>query len=281
MGAANGLPAMPKWHFRVSFFPKSFKAAERPEKNTCKSENLLARGSLTLLHSIKMRLKFAIPLAFAAAYLPAAHNAQAQITYAGGTTAGDLPATAEVVPGVAGVTYNAISGTTLPTATGDNTYNGDMYEITVASPVSFTASTTAFVPGSNDFDDQISLFTSTGVGIDTNDDAASGGDQSSLTAVSLLAGNYYLLINGSGNYPVDSTGALIFPNFNSGVSSEGTYGPSSALPISAYTGYTNEGGSYLIALSLIPVVPEPSTLAALAAGLGGLTLVLRRRRRLP
>jgi hypothetical protein len=225
-----------------------------------------------------MRLKFAIPLALAAAYLPLTRNANAQITYAGGSTAGTLPATAEVVPGFAGVTYNAISGTTLPTATGDNTYNGDMYEISVASLASFTASTTAFIPGANDFDDQISLFNSSGVGIATNDDSASGGDQSSLTVSSLLAGNYYLLITGSGNYPVDSTGALIFPNFTSGTSSEATSAATSTLAISGYSGYTNEGGNYVIALSIIPVVPEPSTLAALTAGLGGLALVLRRRR---
>ncbi len=225
-----------------------------------------------------MRLKFAIPLAFAAAYLPSLRTVHAQ-TYAGGSTAGDLPATAEVVPGVAGVTYTAISGTTVPTAAGDNTYNGDMYEITVASPAAFTASTTAFVAGANDFDDQISLFNSSGVGISTNDDAASGGDQSSLTVSSLLAGNYYLLITGSGNYPIDATGALIFPNFTTTGNSEGTYAATSTLPISNYTGYTNEGGKYVIALSIIPnIVPEPSTLTALAAGLGGLALVLRRRR---
>ena len=225
-----------------------------------------------------MRLKFAIPLAFAAAYLPGLRTVHAQ-TYAGGSTAGDLPATAEVVPGVAGVTYTAISGTTVPTAAGDNTYNGDMYEITVASPAAFTASTTAFVAGANDFDDQISLFNSSGVGISTNDDAASGGDQSSLTVSSLLAGNYYLLITGSGNYPIDATGALIFPNFTTTGNSEGTYAATSTLPISNYTGYTNEGGKYVIALSIIPnIVPEPSTLTALAAGLGGLALVLRRRR---
>jgi hypothetical protein len=229
-----------------------------------------------------MRLEFVIPFAVVAACLPAARNAHAQLTYAGGSTAGDLPATAEVVPGVAGLLYNAISGTTVPTVPGDNTFDGEMYEITLASPASFTASTTAFVAGSNNFDDQLSLFNSSGAGIATNDDAASGGDQASLTVTSLLAGNYYLLITGSGNYPVDSTEALIFPNFTSGVSSEGTNAASSALPISGYTGYSDEGGSYLIALSIIPdVVPEPSTLADVAAGLGGLTLVLRRRRRSP
>ena len=244
------------------------------------SENaiLAEKCSANLDHTVTMRLKLAIPLTLATVCLPFASAVYAQ-TYAGGSTAGDLPATAEVVPGVAGVTYTNISGTTLAT---NNIYTGDMYEITIATPETFTASTTAFFPGANNFDTQLSLFNSSGVGIVTNDDAASGGEQSSLsTGGALLApGNYYLLITGSGNYPVDSTGALIFPNFTTGVNPEGTYAATSALPIAGFTGNSNEGGNYDIGITVIPsaLVPEPSTAAAIAAGVGGLVLVCRRRR---
>ena len=224
-----------------------------------------------------MSLKFAIPLAVASASLSLVGTAAAQ-TYAGGSTAGNLPATAEVVPGVAGITYTKISGTTTAT---NEIYNAEMYQITIATPETFTASTTGFVAGANNFDTQLFLFNSSGVGIVANDDAASGGEQSSLsTGTTLLApGNYYLLLAGSGNYPVDSTGKLIFPNYTDGTTDpSSTVAAQSTSPITGYTGNSNEGGNYVITLTVVPsAVPEPSSLAAIAAGLGGLVLTFRRR----
>ena len=224
-----------------------------------------------------MSLKFSISMAVAAASLSLVGNTQAQ-TYAGGNTAGNLPATAEVVPGIAGVTYNVISGTTFAT---NAIYNAEMYEITLAVPEGFTASTTKFVAGANNFDDQLFLFNSSGVGVLANDDAAGGGDEASLsTGTTLLApGNYYLLIAGSGNYPVDSTGHLIFPNYTDGTTDpSGTYAAESTLPITGYTGNSNEGGNYDIALTITPqIIPEPGSVAAVLAGLSGLAFVFRSR----
>jgi hypothetical protein len=227
-----------------------------------------------------MSLKFSISTAVAAASLSLVGSLHAQ-TYAGGSTAGNLPATAEVVPGIAGVTYTAISGTTVPITAGDNIYNAEMYEITLAVPEELTASTTKFYAGANNFDDQLFLLNSSGIGILTNDDASSGGDEASLsTGTTLLApGNYYLLIAGSGNYPVDSTAALLFPNYTTGVDPTGTYAAQSTLPIAGYTGNSNEGGNYVIALTLTPqAIPEPGSLAFVFAGASGLTLVFRSRR---
>ncbi len=228
-----------------------------------------------------MRLKFAIPMALATACLPFAGNAAASvvsINIAETGDAGDLPATAQVLTGLAGVTYTTITGTTTAT---NEVYDADMFQITLASVASFTASTTAFVAGANDFDSQLFLFNSSGVGIAANDDAASGGDQSSLTVSGPLNGTYYLLIDGSGHYPVDSTGKLIFPNFTDGKTDpSATVAAQSTLPITGYTGNSNEGGKYSIALSVIPAaVPEPGTWAFVAAGVAALSVGGKFRRR--
>ena len=224
-----------------------------------------------------MSIKFAITLALTAVSWPLVSAVHAQ-TYQETGDAGSLPATAQTIIGVAGITYTSITGSTTAT---NGVFDSDMYQITIVTPETFTASTTGFVAGANNFDTQLFLFTSNGVGVLANDDAASGGSQSSLsTGSTLLApGNYYLLIAGSGNYPVDSTGKLIFPNFTDGTTDPSvTYAATSTLPITGYTGSSNEGGKYVIALSVVPAVPEPSSLAAIATGIGGLAFVLRRRR---
>ncbi len=232
-----------------------------------------------------MSLKFALPLAFATACLPLAGHVFAD-NYTESGDAGDTLATAQVTTAPLGplTSLTSITGTTtLTNQIGD----GDMYEITVTGTSAFSASTTAFISGANNFDDQIFLFNATGQGIAANDDAASGGSQASLTlaAGTLTPGNYYIAIEGSGRYPVDSTGKLIFPNYTDGTTDPtGTYAASTGAGVLAgYTGNTNEAGKYAIAISgaqftAIPaVVPEPSSLAAIAAGLGGLALTFRRR----
>ncbi len=229
-----------------------------------------------------MSLKFAIPLAFATACLPFVGTSHAA-TYTETGDAGDLLPAAQIAAGVAGTPLTAINGSlTLTNGISDS----DLFQIVISSPTAFSASTTGFVAGRNSFDTQIALFTSTGLGVVTNDDAAAGGSQSTIAAgsVSLPAGTYYLLISGSGRYAT-SAGGLIFPNYTDGTTDpSGTYGPTGAGgtgTLSGYTGNSNEGGAYSIALTgaqLVPAaVPEPSSLAAIATGLGGLLMVLRRR----
>ena len=220
-------------------------------------------------------------MAVVAACLPCIGSLRAA-TYTETGDAGDLPTAAQVISGTAGTSLTSISGAlTLTNGVSDS----DMFKIVINSPSTFSASTTAFIPGANSFDTQIAIFTATGVGVVANDDAASGGEQSSIPtgSVKLSAGTYYLLISGSGRYAT-SAGGLIFPNYTDGTTDPtATVGPTGAGGSGAITGYTgssNEGGAYTIALTGAQffAVPEPSSLAVLAAGIGGLTFVLRRRR---
>ena len=187
--------------------------------------------------------------------------------------AGDLPATAQVVSGAAGTSLTSISGqTTLTNKISDS----DMFEIYISSPSSFSASTTGFAAGANNFDTQLALFTASGVGVIANDDAASGGEQSTLPAGSLTlgAGDYYLLLSGSGRYAATSTGALVFPNYHDGTTaSTATVPANTNNPIAEYTGNSSEAGNYVIALTgaqFVSTVPEPGVRAVVLAGAAAL-----------
>ena len=231
-----------------------------------------------------MSLKFVLPLVVATVSLPFVGLVHA-VTYTETGDAGDLPATAQAITGAAGTSLTAILGsTTLTNAVSDS----DMYEIYISDPATFSASTTAFIQGRNNFDTQLAVFSvSSGLGIITNDDAASGGSQSNIAAGSFTsgAGLYYILISGSGRYATSSTG-LIFPNYTDGTTDPtGTYGPTGSggsNAISGYTGSSNEAGAYTIALTgaqfFVAPVPEPTTYAFVLAGTAGLALALRARR---
>ncbi len=235
---------------------------------------------------ILMKLKFAVPVAMAAATWLAGASSSLAATYTETTTdAGDLPATAQIVSGASGTPLTSIMGaTTLTSGISD----GDMYEIYIPDPSVFSASDTAFFPGRNNFDSQIFIFSATGLGLAANDDSPNGGSQSSIPAASFSgpAGLYYLLIGGSGRYPASTTG-IIFPNFNDTVGDDptvvyGATGPGGSNPITMYSGNSNEAGSYTIALAgaqFVTPVPEPGTYALLFTGAAGLGLVLRSQRR--
>lgn len=235
-----------------------------------------------------MKLKFAFPATLAATCLALTGTAHAA-PYTETGDAGDLPATAQIVTGTGGTTLNSISGAlTLTNGISD----GDMFEIYISSPSTFSANTTAFVPGSNNFDTQLFLFSAAGLGLAANDDSPSGGQQSSIPAANFTgpAGLYYILVDGSGRYPVSSLG-LIFPNQNDGTNGGlgsdstvvyGPTGPGGGNAITGYTGNSNEAGNYRITLTgaqFVPaVVPEPSTYAAVLAGAAGLVFFGRFRR---
>ena len=230
-----------------------------------------------------MSLKFAIPLAVAAACLPFANYGHAA-TYTESGDAGDMLSTAQQVLGTTGTPLTSISGAlTLTNAISD----GDMYEIYIPNPSAFAASNTAFVSGSNNFDSQLFIFSATGLGLAANDDSPSGGSQSSIPAGSFsgAAGNYYILIDGSGRYAASSSG-VIFPNYTDGTTDPtnvyGPTGPGGGNALSTYSGNSNEAGNYTIALTgaqfVTSAVPEPTTYAYVIAGVAGLALVSRARR---
>ena len=236
-----------------------------------------------------MKSKFALPAAIAATCLAFADTSRAA-AYTETGDAGDLPATAQIVTGTGGTTLDSITGAlTLTNAISD----GDMFEIYISSPSAFSANTTVFVPNSNlnNFDTQLFLFSASGLGVLANDDSPNGGQQSSIPAANFSgpAGLYYLLIDGSGRYPV-SSGGLIFPNQNDGANGGlgddpttvyGPTGPGGSSAISGYTGNSNEGGGYRITLTgaqFVPAtVPEPGTYALVLAGAAGIVYAGRRR----
>ncbi len=209
------------------------------------------------------------------------------VPYTEAGDAGDRLATAQVVSGPSNTALTSIAGTiTLSNGISE----GDLYQIYISAPTTFSATTTGFSPGVNNFDTQLFLFTLGGIGIVGNDDDPdSGSPQSTIPAgaFTLGAGTYDLLITGSGRYP-GSTGGLIFPNFTDGSTDPtGVYGPSGpggGSPLSTYVGNSNEGGRYSIALTgaqfvpaVVAAVPEPSTIAIFVAGFALLLLASRRR----
>ena len=230
-----------------------------------------------------MSLKFAVPVAIATACLSLAGNLYA-VPYNEVGDAGDLPSTAQAIAGPANTTLDSISGSlTLTNGISDS----DMFRLFITNPATFSASTVGFIQGVNSFDSQIFLFNAAGLGVVGNDDnAVNGGSQAAIPAGSFNgpAGEYFLLISGSGRYAA-SVGGLIFPNYTDNVTDPtttvGPTGPGGGSPVTGYTGSSNEGGAYRVALTgaQFVVVPEPSSLAFAFVGAAGLALVQRARRR--
>lgn len=218
-----------------------------------------------------MKLKFALPAATAAACLAFVGSSfAAGYTETGG--AGDLPATAQIVVGASGTSLTSINGLlTLTNGVSEN----DLYEIYINSPTTFSASLTGFVPGFNNFDSQLALFSLTGRGIALDDDdTATGSSSANLPAGNSLItsqqpGLFYLLVTVSGRNPA-STGGRIFPNFADGdgntVDPTVVYGPTGAggaFSLSTYSGSSNSSGNYVAAITgaQFVVVLEPGTYA--------------------
>lgn len=157
-----------------------------------------------------------------------------------------------------------------------NTFDVDLYKIELPDGL-FSATT---VGGSN-FDTQLFLFNSSGLGIVFNDDVIGFKAPSTIQAT-LSAGAYYLGISGWNIAPVSSSG-LIFP-LNDSVSNNvynalnGPTGPGGSQPLNGWVPSVTDqnGGDYQITLSTS--VPEPSSLAGwiLASGLGLFGCVRRR-----
>jgi hypothetical protein len=227
-----------------------------------------------------MKIACVFPLLLAGICL--ANRAHAATWYEVGD-AGDQISTAQNV-------FSATPNTPLTQIVGTLTvaYNVsevDIYRIYISSPNIFSASMIFGEGLFNAFDSQLMVFNSNGVGLADDDDAANGSPQANVPAGSLagsLPGIYYLLVDGSGEYPVDKTGHLLFPNYNDGTTDPTKVaGPQSALPLAGYTGFSGEGGLYAISFTgaqFTNNVPEPSGGVLLGAGALALACWQTRRR---
>ncbi len=188
--------------------------------------------------------------------------------------AGDLPATAQDVDNGGGQLSNIIGAS----------FDGvDMYGIVITDPNGFSAWTSGDqggAGGSADFDTQLYLFDSAGMGVLGNDDNPGGAPfHSGITvpandgtgAAPAGPGNYYIAVSNFGNSPV-SAGGQIFDQ----ASFEEISGPDGPGGNSAITGWEGgAGGNYDIFLTGAAGVPEPATLGLL--GIGALAMIRRRR----
>lgn len=177
--------------------------------------------------------------------------------------AGQLPSTAQFISVLAGP-ITSISGSTGP---GDPV---DAYLIWIITPATFSATTV----GGADWDTQLFLFSTTGIGIATNDNAP-GSLQSTLPQghplfSSLPIGIYMLAVSGGDAGPSSAAG-LIFPGTTTGVLA--ATGPGGSMPLTGWSGSVN-GGSYTIILTGVAIPPSPAGIGLLAVA----AMTSRRRR---
>jgi hypothetical protein len=169
---------------------------------------------------------------------------------------------------------------------GNLLHNTDVVRIdfAVAAPGNVTLWTDSWLAGVN-FDPTLALFDSAfglvTVGDDTSDPAAllpgQGGFDSQISLSGLLPGVYHLALTASGN---DAIG----PTFGDGFSLAGT----TPVPISEWNqpsydiNANDQKGTFwqvhLDGVASVSAVPEPSELALMLVGLGGVGVVARRRR---
>jgi len=151
--------------------------------------------------------------------------------------------------------------------------DADLFEICVTDYANFSASTV----GLSDLDTRLYLFDpSTGNGISMNDDdAVSGGYQSTVTGQFLTGNGCYVLgISEYGVDPMNPSGALIWEESPYDVERQPD-GPGAPGPLAGWDDYWAwEAGNYSIALTGAAFIPEPASLGLLIVG--GLTLLRRR-----
>jgi hypothetical protein len=239
-----------------------------------------------------------IATAAAVAMLSAATVANAQFVlgpeWVEDGDAGSLPGVAQTVTGQGQV--QRITG--MLAGAGNLSGGGDfedMYRILITDPTKFSIRTDPGSPGMANFDTQLWVFDTTGLGILGNDDTASfEGEGFGDSAIFQFAtdstesgifepGEYLICISGAGNRPTSTiigqagtAPQIFFFNPDNPFEVSGPDGPGGAFPVSGWAP-AGATGSYTIALTGVTfIVPAPGALALLA--LGALKPRQRRRR---
>lgn len=198
-----------------------------------------------------------------------------------GPDAGALPGDAQVVQGSLTDPVTFIQGELEGNFGPGPSDFQDMYLIQIVTPSTFFARTidSTTPNGFTDFDTQLWLFDTAGLGLLGNDNSASITTLSELTSVPsdgspalVTPGFYYLAISGAGSAPVSGGGSI----FSFGTPTE-LSGPDGPGGLSAISGWDLPGatGRYTIELRGVNFAPAPGALAVLAMGFLG----SRRRRR--
>lgn len=222
------------------------------------------------------RLSKAVVIAFVLVGLGLTSHAQ---TYTEDPDAGETPGSASSTASASspgGSALTSISGVI------SSVTDADLFIIQITDFANFSASTV----GLSLVDTQLFLFTMSGVALYTNDDADGFTLQSTLPSGSALGpqsnGMYILGIAASGYDPIDANGQLVFEEPQNG-DTTAVRGPRAGT--GAQAGFINGGaldsGSYGINLAGAAAVPEPSTVALLAAGaiFAGVAGLRRRNRK--
>jgi hypothetical protein len=187
--------------------------------------------------------------------------------YVEGSDAGQTIAAAQPVstlPG--GTTLDAIRGTLFSGA--------DVFKIYLTGGQTFSATTTASTLPYNNFDTELFLFDSAGLGVYANDDSSVSPPQSTLPAGSAFtpsaSGIYYLALSSSGYTPV-SAGGAIFGAFVATTDVVGATGAGGSAVLSGWNSFLSGSGPYEVVLTgaqfLPSAIPESSTSVLLLGGL--------------